>query len=229
MQSHLTKYRFTQNKSNIPATHVAEEVTTPSDLTAPSPSTSETSTVFTDVDGDEEPRSAQPDEERIADTEPSSATSTKSAAANLKVYNKALAYAMDFPKLTLPQIDTAPLNSSHRLDEDEPPQSVIHIPSSFGRWQAPGGNRAASLLAQSYRNRRSLSQSSTTSGPSIPDPPLTAPISRPSTAASGTTTTTESTVPSESTLRPDNEPLSADEANSVSRSPGHVVDTATNV
>jgi len=68
---------------------VAEEVTTPSDITAPSPSTSETSTVFTDVDGEEDPRSAQPDEERIADIEPSSATSTKSAAANLKVYNNA--------------------------------------------------------------------------------------------------------------------------------------------
>jgi len=64
----------------------AEEATTPSDITAPSPSTSETSTVFTDVDGDEEPRSAQPDEERAIDIEPSSATSTKSAVGNLKVY-----------------------------------------------------------------------------------------------------------------------------------------------
>ena len=136
---------------------------------------------------------------------------------------------MDFPKLTLPQIDTAPLNASHRLDEDEPPQSVIHIPSSFGHWQAPSRNKAASLLAQSYRNRRSLSQSSTASGPSVLDPPLTAPISRPSTAASGTTTTTESTVPSESTLRADGEPLSAEEANSVGCSPAHVVDTLTDV
>lgn len=122
---------------------------------------------------------------------------------------------MELCKLTLLQIDTAPLNALPRLDDDEPPQSVIHIPSSFGRWQTASGNKAASLLAQSQRNRRSLSQSSTVSGPSIPDPPLTAPISRPSTAASGTSTATESTVPSESTLRPDNEPQSADEAYSV--------------
>ncbi|KAK5945279.1 hypothetical protein PMZ80_002483 [Knufia obscura] len=186
---------FPQNKSNLSATPGPEEATTPSDITAPSPSTSETSTVFTDVDGEEEPRSAQPDEERAIDVEPSSATSVKSAASNLK-------------------IDTAPLNPAQRLEEDEPPQSVIHIPSSFGRWQAQGGNKAASLLAQSHRNRRSLSQSSTTSGPSTTDQPLTTPIPRPSTAASDTTTTTESTVPSESTLRPETESQSADEANS---------------
>ena len=123
---------------------------------------------------------------------------------------------MDFCKLTLSQIDTAPLNPMQRLDEDEPPQSVIHIPSSFGRWQV-AGNRPASLLAQSHRNRRSLSQSSTTSGsgPNGIEPPLANPISRPSTATSGTTNTTESTVPSESTLRPENEHQSADEANTV--------------
>ena len=64
---------------------MVDEVTTPSDITAPSPSTSETSTVFTDIDGDD-PRSAQPEDESAAlDIEPLSSTSTKSAAGILKV------------------------------------------------------------------------------------------------------------------------------------------------
>lgn len=86
----LTWNRFPPTKSNLAVSHVADEATTPSDLTAPSPSTSETSTVFTDVDGDEEPSSAQPDEEKATELEPSSATSTKSAASNLKVYTTTL-------------------------------------------------------------------------------------------------------------------------------------------
>lgn len=96
MHRNLTQYRFPQSKSNLTAAPVAttEEATTPSDITAPSPSTSETSTVFTDVDGDEELRSAQPDEERAIDIEPSSATSTKSAVGNLKVYNASTHYAL---------------------------------------------------------------------------------------------------------------------------------------
>lgn len=49
--------------SRLSAQPIVEEATTPSDITAPSPSTSETSTVFTDVDGEEEPRSAQPEED----------------------------------------------------------------------------------------------------------------------------------------------------------------------
>jgi hypothetical protein len=74
------------------AAQLTDEITTPSDITAPSPSTSETSTVFTDVDGDEDPRSAQPDEEKAAELEPSSATSIKSAASNLKVNTKLSMY-----------------------------------------------------------------------------------------------------------------------------------------
>ena len=65
-------------------------MTTPSDITAPSPSTSETSTVFTDVDGEEEPRSAQPGEDTGAIVQdnvlPAIVTSSiKSPAAILKV------------------------------------------------------------------------------------------------------------------------------------------------
>ena len=89
MQGNLTKHRFPPTKSSLSAAPVADEATTPSDITAPSPSTSETSTVFTDIDGEEAPRSAQPDEERVVDIEPSSATSTKSAAGVLKVYELA--------------------------------------------------------------------------------------------------------------------------------------------
>ena len=66
-QSDNTRYepsRFNDSQQNTqPQQPMDEDANTPSDITAPSPSTSETSTVFTDVDGDEEPRSAQTDEE----------------------------------------------------------------------------------------------------------------------------------------------------------------------
>lgn len=75
--------------SSLSAQPIVEEATTPSDITAPSPSTSETSTVFTDVDGEEEPRSAQPEEDNeqsvsteVGSTDPGS---IRSPAAILKV------------------------------------------------------------------------------------------------------------------------------------------------
>lgn len=62
---------------------MVEEATTPSDITAPSPSTSETSTVFTDVDGEEEPRSAQPED--LNEQQNINQNTVKSPAAVLKV------------------------------------------------------------------------------------------------------------------------------------------------
>lgn len=102
--------------------------------------------------------------------------------------------------LIVPQIDTIAVPPGPRADEDEPPQSVIHIPSAFGRFHQ-GGSRPSSRLSQGRRSHRSLSQSSTASNSNTntADPQTVgSQVSRPSTAASAAT---ESTVPSESTLR----------------------------
>lgn len=65
MISDLTRYSPTRPSTHLSAAPLSDETaTTPLDITAPSPSTSEASTVFTDIDG-EEPRSAQPDEEEV--------------------------------------------------------------------------------------------------------------------------------------------------------------------
>lgn len=117
-------------------------------------------------------------------------------------------------RLTVPQIDTTPITDPY-ADEDEPPQSVIHVPSGFGRFHHTNGHRSFSRLSQSHiapRSQRSTSQSSTKSAQSnktepAVEPQAPSPLERPSTAAS--TTTTESTVPSEATLRPESEPPSA--------------------
>lgn len=183
--NHAHGNMFPQHRSSLSATHLVDEAHTPSDITAPSPSTSDTGTVFTDVDGDE-PRSAQPeDEPHGLEVEPQSATSTKSASNNLK-------------------IDTDGIPIGDRADEEDPPQSVIHIPSTFTRFHQ-SNSRPSSSLSQGRRSHRSLSQSSTTST-SLEQNPVRPP-SRPATAASAAT---ESTVPSEATLKAEGEPPSAD-------------------
>lgn len=98
---------------------------------------------------------------------------------------------------------------------------MIHIPSGFGRFHG-GATRTTSRLSQSHvltRERRSQSQSSTASARSSKTEPAIEPvpsIDRPSTAAS---IATDSTVPSESTLRPDFEPQVADVETEVRLSP----------
>lgn len=59
------------------------------------------------------------------------------------------------------KIDTASLDPPGP-DDEEAPQSVIHVPSDFGRFVPPGSiHRTASRLSQAlaHRSHRSLSQS----------------------------------------------------------------------
>lgn len=63
-RSNSTRYSPARSSAHLSAAPPAEETaTTPLDITAPSPSTSETSTVFTDIDG-EEHSTAQSEEEK---------------------------------------------------------------------------------------------------------------------------------------------------------------------
>lgn len=77
--------------------------------------------------------------------------------------------AVRIESLTYLQIDTEKINLKPSKDEDDAPQSVIHIPSGFGRFHraSNGGNKAPSRLSQSWvinRPQSSLSQTSVTSG-----------------------------------------------------------------
>ena len=116
--------------------------------------------------------------------------------------------------LTIPQIDTIAVGPGPRADDDEPPQSVIHIPSGFGRFHQTG-SRPSSRLSAGRRSHRSASQSSTASNPIDPQS-VGAGVTRPTTAAS---TNTESTVPSESTLRAEAEVHEIDTLQTVSVMP----------
>lgn len=69
-----------------PPQALVEEVNTPSDITAPSPSTSETSTVFTDVDGEEDQQAGQPETIQGSTAAQSNHNILKSPATSLKVF-----------------------------------------------------------------------------------------------------------------------------------------------
>lgn len=195
----LTSFSPGRNSTYLsPVPQGDETATTPLDITAPSPSTSESSTVFTDLDGEEEPRSAQPGEDKPGAIQVDrSVQSLKSPSNILKVGKPEDTHASIRIANTLEKINTAPVNPP-RPDEEEPPQSVIHIPSGFGRFVPPGSiHRTSSRLSQSHlahRSHRSQSQSSGTislplESKSSPAPQATQPsLDRPGTSSSDAAT-----------------------------------------